>query len=148
MNKQDEAVSMLQNGFNCSQAVFSVFADTLHLDKELALKIGSGFGGGAGNGELCGAVSGALMVLGMKDGHYIQGDHERKARAYGLAKEFTDRFREAQGDIVCRTLLGNDPSKPDEHKIIAEKGLFTTECPKFVASAVDILETMLSEKNL
>lgn len=58
MNRKEEAVQLFEGGFNCSQAVFSVFSNELSIDKEIALKIATGFGGGARNGELCGAVSG------------------------------------------------------------------------------------------
>ncbi|MFA9379191.1 MAG: C-GCAxxG-C-C family protein [Lachnotalea sp.] len=148
MNRKEEAISLFKDGFNCSQAVLSVFSDELSIDREMALKIATGFGGGSRNGELCGAVSGALMVLGMKDGHFIKGDNDRKSRSYGLAKEFTDRFKEVQGDIVCKNLLGYDLSNPDEYKILDEKGLFMSECPKYIESAIEVLESMLSSKNL
>ncbi len=148
MDKKEEATLLFEDGFNCCQVVLSVFNDELDLDRELALKLATGFGGGSRNGELCGAVAGALMVLGMKDGHYIKDDNDRKIRSYGLAKEFTDRFREVYGDIVCKNLLGYDLSKPDEYKILAENGLFKTECPKYICTAVDILERMIVNKSL
>ncbi len=148
MNRKEEAISLFKDGFNCSQVVLHAFADELNIDKEFALKITTGFGGGSRNGELCGAVSGALMVLGMKDGHYIKGDSTRKGRSYGLAKEFTDRFREVQGDIVCKKLLGYDLAKPDEYKILIDEGLFSSECPKYIESAIEVLETMIATKNI
>lgn len=144
MTRKEEAMVLFEDGFNCCQAVFSVFSEELLIDRELALKVATGFGGGARNGELCGAVSGALMVLGLKEGHYIKGDTERKARSYELAKEFTDRFKEAQGDIVCKNLLGYDLSKPDEREILVDKGLFKSECPKYIGCAIEILENMIS----
>lgn len=147
MEKINEAISIFEDGFNCAQAVLSVYSNDLLIDRELALKIASGFGGGSRNGELCGAVSGAIMVLGLKDGHYIKGDNELKHRSYRLAKEFTDRFREVHGDIVCKNLLGYDLSIPEEYKILEEKGMFKTECPKFISTAVSILETMLENKD-
>ena len=144
VSRKEEAIKVFQGGFNCSQAVLSVFTDELSIDKEMALKIATGFGGGARNGELCGAVSGALMVLGLKNGHYIQGDVKGKEQAYKLAKEFTDRFREQQGNIVCKELLGYDLSNLDDYKLLADKGIFKTECPKFIECAIEVLESMLS----
>ncbi len=144
MNRKEEAVQLFEGGFNCSQAVFSVFSNELSIDKEMALKIATGFGGGARNGELCGAVSGALMVLGLKNGHYIQGDVKGKEESYKLAKELTNRFRELQGNIVCKDLLGYDLSDPDDYKLLVDKGIFKTECPKFIESAIEVLESMLS----
>lgn len=77
MNHVDKAEEYFCNNFNCSQAVFTGFATELGLDEKLALKISTQFGGGARKGEMCGAVSGALMVLGLKYGHCHAEDMER-----------------------------------------------------------------------
>lgn len=95
MNKADRALELFSNNFNCSQAVLTAFAPDFGLDEKLALMLGTSFGGGARNGELCGAVSGALMVLGLKYGHFDAADSEQKSRAYSIAMEYTRRFREA-----------------------------------------------------
>ena len=145
MNKSDKALELFSNNFNCSQAVLTAFAPDFGLDEQLALKLGTSFGGGARNGDICGAVSGALLVLGLKYGHYISSDSEKKARAYEIAVEYTKRFKEANGSIVCRDLLGYDLTKPDEMACIKEKGLFGTVCPKMIKSAVEILEGVLAD---
>lgn len=145
MNKTDKALSLFSNNFNCSQAVFTAFAGDFGIDEELALKLGTSFGGGARNGELCGAVSGALLVLGLKYGHYNAADNEQKSRAYQISVEFTRRFREMNGSVVCRDLLGYDLADPSEMACIKEKGLFSSICPKMVESAVTILESILAE---
>ena len=145
MNKTDKALELFSNNFNCSQAVLTAFAPDFGLDEQLALKLGTSFGGGARNGDICGAVSGALLVIGLKYGHYISSDSEQKARAYEIAVEYTRRFREANGSIVCRDLLGYDLTKPDEMACIKEKGLFGTVCPKMIKSAVEILESVLAD---
>ena len=145
MNKIDKALELFSNNFNCSQAVLTAFAPGLGLDETLALKLGTSFGGGARNGEMCGAVSGALMVLGLKYGHIDSADNEQKSRAYSIAVEYTKRFKEANGSIVCRDLLGYDLSKPEELTCIKEKGLFGEVCPKMIKSAVEILEAVLAE---
>lgn len=145
MNKTDKALSLFSNNFNCSQAVFTAFAGDFGIDEELALKLGTSFGGGARNGELCGAVSGALLVLGLKYGHYNAADNEQKSRAYQISVEFTRRFREMNGSVVCRDLLGYDLTDPSEMACIKEKGLFSSICPKMVESAVTILESILAE---
>lgn len=145
MSKTDKALSLFSNNFNCSQAVFTAFAADFGIDEELALKLGTSFGGGARNGEICGAVSGALLVLGLKYGHYNAADNEQKSRAYQIAVDYTKRFKEANGSIVCRDLLGYDLTNPDEMACIKEKELFTDICPKMVKSAVEILESVLAE---
>lgn len=145
MNRADRAIELFNNNFNCSQAVFTVFATEYGISEELALKLATSFGGGARSGEMCGAVSGALMVLGLKYGHFIAENNEQKQKAYSLGQEFVRRFKEKNNSIVCRDLLGYDLSKPDEFEIIASKGLFKTICPNMVRSAVNILEQMLCE---
>lgn len=145
MNKSDKALELFSNNFNCSQAVLTAFAPDFGIDEKLALMLGTSFGGGARNGEICGAVSGALMVLGLKYGHYNAADNEQKSRAYQIAVEYTKRFKELNGSIVCRDLLGYDLTKPDEMACIKEKGLFGTVCPKMVESAVKILENVLDQ---
>lgn len=143
MSKTDKALSLFSNNFNCSQAVFTAFASDFGIDEELALKIGTSFGGGARNGEICGAVSGALMVLGLKYGHYQSDNNKQKSRAYEIAVEYTKRFKEKNKSIVCRDLLGYDLSNPDEMACIKEKNLFTEICPEMVKSAVEVLESIL-----
>lgn len=146
MNKADRALQLFSNNFNCSQAVFTAFATEEGIDEELALKLATSFGGGARNGEMCGAVSGALMVLGLKFGHINSEDDEQKHRAYSLTEEFTRRFKEKNNSIVCRDLLGYDLSKEEEFEIIASKGLCRTVCPLMVKDAVEILEEMIREQ--
>lgn len=144
--KSEKAVELFANGFNCSQAVLTAFASELGLDEEFTLKLGTSFGSGARNGEICGAVSGALMVLGLKYGHCHIGNDDEKAANLAITTEYTRRFREANGSVVCRDLLGYDLSKPDELALIREKGLFTDICPKMIKSAVEVLEELLAEQ--
>lgn len=145
MNKTEKALSLFSNNFNCSQAVFTAFAGDFGIDEKTALMLGTSFGGGARNGEICGAVSGALLVLGLKYGHYDAEDNEQKSRAYEIAVDYTKRFKEANGYIVCRDLLGYDLTVPEDKVFIKEKNLFKTVCPEMVKSAVLILEEILNE---
>lgn len=145
MNKTDKALELFASNFNCSQAVFASFAPDFGIDEELALKIATSFGGGARNGEICGAVSGALMVLGLKYGHYQSDNNEQKSKAYAAAVEYTKRFREINGSVVCRDLLGYDLSVPEEMAFIREKNLFRDICPQMVKSAVEVLESVLAD---
>lgn len=142
-DKKQIATEYFESNFNCSQAVFTTFATELGLTEELALKLATQFGGGCRKGEICGAVSGALMVLGLKYGHYHRNAPEEKAKAYGLAEEFMDRFIERQGSVVCRELLGYNVSKPEDMAKIREEGLFQSTCPKMIRCATEILEEML-----
>ncbi len=145
MTKSEKALELFSNNFNCSQAVLTAFAAGFGLDEKLALMLGTQFGSGARNGEMCGAVSGALMVLGLKYGHYESENNEQKSRAYSIATEYTKRFKELNGSIVCRDLLGYDLTKPDDSVCIKDKNLFRTICPEMIKSAVEVLENILDE---
>lgn len=145
MNHEEKAVAYFGNNFNCSQAVFATFAEELGMDIETALKIGTPFGSGARRGEICGAVSGALMVLGLKYGHCHSENGEEKAKAYRVADDFLNRFKEAKGTVVCRELLNYDLTKEEDMKEIMDRNLFRTVCPEMVRCATAIVEEMLAE---
>ena len=145
MTHAEKAVEYFSNNFNCSQGVFTAFATELGMDEKLALKISTNFGGGERKGELCGAVAGALMVLGLKYGHCDSADAESKAKSYAVSEEFMNRFIARNGSVVCRELLGYDLTKPEDMKVIGEQNLFRTVCPKMVESAAKILDEMFAE---
>lgn len=139
-SKKVVAKDIFSRGFNCSQAVLGVFCEQLGLERELAFKISTGFGGGLRQGEVCGAVTGAVMVIGLKHGHHIEGDTETKQKVYQLTQEFIDRFKEKHQSIICKDLLGYSVAVPKEYELIKEKQLFTTLCPQLIADAVEILQ--------
>ena len=143
MNRRKEALKTYERGFNCSQSVLNAFKEEISLDKNLLLKIAAGFGGGMRKGEVCGAVSGAIMVLGLKYGNSIEGDVETKEHIYSLTREFMKRFEEKNGSVVCKQLLGYDLSNPEEHEILKKNDTFKQKCPFFIEDAVDILEEIL-----
>lgn len=145
MTKAEKALELFANNFNCSQAVLTAFAPDFVLDEKLALMLGTQFGGGARNAEMCGAVSGALMVLGLRYGHFESENNEQKQRAYAIAVEFTKRFKERNGSIVCRDLLGYDLTKTEDSACIKEKNLFRTVCPEMIRSAVEVLEGVMAD---
>lgn len=145
MNHVNKAENYFNSNYNCSQAVFTTFATEMGLEEELALRVATQFGGGARKGEMCGAVSGALMVLGLKYGHCHEEDGEEKSRAYGIAEDFMNRFIAKNGTVVCRELLGYDVSKSEDMVKIKAQDLFHSVCPKMIQSAVMIVEEMLEE---
>lgn len=139
----DKAVEYFNHNYNCAQSIFASYAAEFGIDERLALKLGTNFGGGARKGELCGAVSGALLVLGLRFGHCDSNDPETKAKSYAIAEEYMNRFIRANGSTVCRDLLGYDLSKTEDMQRIREKNLFRTTCPEMVRSAAAILDDML-----
>jgi C_GCAxxG_C_C family probable redox protein len=144
MNKVQSAVICFEEGFSCSQAVLSTFGPALGLDRDTALKVAAAFGGGmAGRGDTCGAVSGALMGIGLKYGRTRTDDEEAKERAYSLAQKFMQEFESRHGSVFCRDLLGYDISTPDGLASAGQENLGTTLCPNFVGDAAEILEELL-----
>jgi C_GCAxxG_C_C family probable redox protein len=125
--------------FNCAQTVFSLFAGEVGIDETTAFKIASTFGGGMACGGTCGAVTGALMVIGMKHGHSTF-DPDAKAYTKILVKRFNARFKEQHGALTCKELLGFDTSTPEGADAAHAAGVFDTRCPKYIKSACDLLE--------
>ncbi len=136
------ALSRFSAGFNCAQAVFSVYAEQIGFDHDTALKVAAGFGGGMGRlASTCGAVTGAFMVLGLRYGS-VAADRQAKEATYASIRDFTDRFKARNGSLVCRELLDCDISTPDGLKRAMESDAFANICPKFVRDACEILEEM------
>jgi C_GCAxxG_C_C family probable redox protein len=124
--------------------VLSSFGEELGLEREQALRVAGAFGGGmARMGETCGAVTGALMTIGLKYGMTQSKDEEARDKTYKLAQEFMTRFKDRHGSLVCRELLGYDLSSPEARKAAHDKGFFSTLCPELVRDAVENLEQML-----
>jgi len=140
----NNAVARFQEGFSCSQAVFSVFAEKHGLDLETAFRISGAFGGGmARMGLVCGAVTGAFMVIGLKYGKTEAKDEEAKEKTYQQVRIFVEKFRAVNGSTICKELLGFDLSVPKEAAQAKEKGLFKNLCPRLVKDAVEIMEEIL-----
>jgi C_GCAxxG_C_C family probable redox protein len=143
MKRSENAVDYFRNRFNCSQAVFTVFGKDHGLSEDDCLKVSCAFGGGMGRQQLtCGAVTGALMALGMKYGKALNDLEEKKQKTYAMTREFFQRFTDLNGSVNCKVLLdGLDMNDPDDHKKIMEGKLFDNKCEKYVADAVEIVET-------
>lgn len=140
-NPVDIAVERFEGPYSCSQAVFSAFAPQYGLTDELAVKISAPFGGGmARQGNVCGAVSGALMVIGLARGSV---DPKDKQLVYRLGEEFIQRFESGHTSVLCRDLLGFDLSDSEQAQTARDQGLFTRLCPAFVRNAAEILFEML-----
>jgi C_GCAxxG_C_C family probable redox protein len=147
MTKSEQAVSKFLDGFLCSQAILSTYGPDNGLDSDLALKLATGLGGGMGRlGQTCGAVTGAILVVGLKKGAVIAEDIASREATYNVVKKFLNRFEKQNGSTICRDLLSCDISKPEEYQRAKEQNLFQTLCPRYVESAVMILENVLEIK--
>lgn len=143
MDHVKKAKELYEQGFYCSQAVLAAFADELGLTEKQALQIGSCFGGGMCKGEVCGACTGALMVLGMKYGRYLSDDWDGQVKANENATMFLEQFSKENGSYLCNKLLGCDIATPEGKVYAREHRLFADLCPEMVASAVRIAEQLM-----
>jgi C_GCAxxG_C_C family probable redox protein len=143
MRLDAEAKAYFDGGFNCAQSVLAPFADRFGFDRKTMLRIATPFGGGMGhNGQICGAVSGALMAIGLVRGTDIY-DKAQKDACYALAQSFQKRFMAKHGALTCPGLLGLDIGDPAELAQVRALNLFHTRCPDFVGDAVLIVAELL-----
>ena len=141
-DRTEAAVSKFVAGYNCAQSVVYAFCDDLHLEKDLALKIACGFGGGMGRKEeVCGAVTGGIIVLGAK---YGRGENDEKPATeltYQKTRDLIDQFTKRHGTFICRSLLGGcDLTSAEGQKYFKENDLSNKVCKQCVQSVVEILE--------
>lgn len=138
------ALSHFRNNYNCAQSIFSTFGPLFGLDEDTCLKIACPFGGGmARHGYVCGAVSGALMVIGLSKGKGVDDGEDCKKHTYALADEFIQSFQKRCGSIICKELIGCDLSNPLEYERAKAENLFVVKCENYVIASVEILEKLL-----
>jgi C_GCAxxG_C_C family probable redox protein len=144
MNKIENTLSLFNRGFNCAQALLATYGIEFGIQTEIAYRIAAPFGGGIGRmGDICGAVTGAFMIIGLKYGN-TSPNQEDKTAMYNMVEQFVNRFKEHNQahSIMCRELLGFDISKEGQlsdasYRIIGRK------CPEFVKIAAQIIEEIL-----
>jgi len=146
-NDSNKAACIFSEGYNCAQSVLAASGEKYGLDKDTAIKIAQAFGAGIGRtGGICGAVSGALMCIGLKypakDGKDIAG----KDRAHVLAQKFIAEFEKRHKSILCRELLGCELLTDEGRKKAHDAGLFKTRCSKFVKDAATIIDGILEDE--
>jgi C_GCAxxG_C_C family probable redox protein len=144
MSRVEKAISYFMGDYNCAQTVLGSYCSDYGLDQDLALKIASGFGGGMGRfGRTCGAISGALMVIGLKYGMGANDPLEFKEKTYQIVREFSNRFQEIHGSVICKELLECDINTPEGKDYYERNEFFEKKCLQYVKSAVKILEDLL-----
>ncbi len=144
MNKSEMALKNFNETLNCSQAVLSAFAEDLGVDLKTANRIASAFGGGiARNGETCGAVSGALMSIGLKHWNSDIDPAEAKANVYAISNKFINEFKAKNNSIKCKELLDADLSTEEGRKKMKDEKLSEKVCNKAVCDAAEILEKLI-----
>ena len=145
MNHSELAVDNFMRGYNCSQAVVVAFCDVTGMTPEYAARLSSSFGGGMGRmREVCGAVSGMLLVAGLLYGYDTPGDDESKREHYKLVQALAGQFREREHSIVCREILKNPPADPNPTPR-NEEFYKKRPCARLVALAAQILDDYIRE---
>lgn len=151
MSKGDIAKQNFMNGYNCSQAVLLAFCEDFGLEKETALKISEPFGGGMGRmREVCGTVTGMFMVLGLAMGNSDAKDGSTKKNVYKSVQELAEKFKEDNGSIICRELLGLQKANKESYVPSERTNEYYKKrpCPELCKYAADILEEYLKKENL
>ncbi len=142
--RSEEAVRRFDAGFNCAQAVFLAFAPELGMEGKAAARVACAFGAGMGRtANTCGAVSGALLAIGLRHGMDDPGDQAAKERTYALARGLLAVFAGRHGTLLCRELLGCDIGTPEGLARMRGEKLHQKVCAGLVTDAVRITEQLL-----
>ena len=148
MNHETQAAQLFLDGYNCAQAITVAFSDVTGLDKDFSARMASSFGGGIGRlREVCGAVSGMVMVAGILYGYDANSEESAKKEHYTLVQNLANKFKEETGSIICRELLKNPPSDPNPTPRTAE---FYKQrpCTRMVMVAAKILDAYIQQHHV
>ena len=145
MDHTTKAAELFVYGYNCAQAMLVAYCDVTGLTPEFSARLASSFGGGMGRmREVCGAVSGMLMVAGLLYGYDTPGDDTVKKEHYQLVQQLAGKFREEAGSIICREILDNPPSDPNPTPRTAEF-YRVRPCARLLVLAARILDEYMAE---
>ncbi len=137
------AVQLYNSRHLCSQAILKTYAEKCGISEEQAMKLGSGFGAGMRKGEVCGACTGALMVLGLLYGQTDPADPDQRKDIYALSDRFLSEFSARSGSYICNEILKCDVSTAEGMQYARDAHLFTEVCPEMVMHAADVLDEIL-----
>ena len=144
MNKAEKAIEYFDL-YNCAQAVLSAYAADYDLEKDKALQVAVGFGGGlGGHQDVCGAISGAISVLGLHSGFKEEDRREKIRKVYAEVYRYINEFTEREGTIKCRELLNCDLNS-DEGKAFYREHNLKDQCRGYVRLCCELLDKYLAE---
>ncbi len=146
-DRPDRAVVLFDAGFSCAQAICQVYGEEFGLPRETASRIAAGLGAGmARTDDICGAVSGAVLILGLAHGGGLENTGPVREDTYAAVREFIAAFTAAQGSTSCTGLLGYNLGNPDEFAAARQAGIVKRVCPVMVRAAAELLEEMLDRR--
>ncbi len=138
----ETAEARFARGLNCAQSVLASFSERYGIPSDLAVQLSAPFGAGiARRGHVCGALTGALMVLGL---HHALGEPQDKEQMYEIAGDFIRRFSQLNGSVLCAEILGRDISTPEGLQAARDQNLFKTLCPHVVENTSQALAEHLA----
>lgn len=145
MSKSEAALANMRQGFGCAQSVFAAFAERIGIDHDTAIRIAGPFGGGIGGmGRTCGALTGAVMVIGYLYGRTNPQDLEKKQENNTRVQKLIETMEARSGSTICREILnGYDISHPEQRELARQEGLFESGCERVVQNAAALLEELL-----
>ena len=148
MTKREIAENYFKQGYNCSQSVALAFSKEINMDEKTVAMMASGFGGGFGRlREVCGAVSGMVMVLGALEGDCNTEDKMARLETYKKVQELVLKFKEQNGSFICRELIGMDGKNTSPNPVDRTAEFYKKRpCVSLVGDAAEILEKYLNNK--
>lgn len=148
MDKSEIAVNKFKDGYNCAQSVLFSYADKLNISRDLALKMANGFGGGMGRKqEVCGALSGGILVLNLIYGRGENEDKQKQEIVYSLVRELMDKFEEKYGSVNCKKLLDGCELMTSEGQEQFKSNKLIEKCYDYVEFTVRTLDEIIEGKS-
>jgi C_GCAxxG_C_C family probable redox protein len=142
--KAEQAADCFKSGFNCAQAVFSTYSERFGINKTDALKISCALGAGMGRKqEVCGAVTGAFLLIGCKFGKTILEDNASTDKTYKLVRDLSDRFTAKHGSILCRELIQCKLLTAEGQQFFKENNYKELRCARYVHDSAEIAEKII-----
>ncbi len=140
----EAATAKFCEGYNCAQSVLYAHCDALHFERDTALRLACGFGAGMGRREeVCGAISGGILVLGLRHGRGEGNDRAATEATYAKTRALMERFRQRHGSYICRELLrGCDLMTAEGQDFYAQNDLRNQVCIPCIQSVIAILDEL------
>jgi C_GCAxxG_C_C family probable redox protein len=146
---ESKAVKKFKEGYNCAQSVLYNYANRLGISYDMALKMGTGFGAGMGRRqEVCGAISGGILVLNMIYGRGETDNKEKQEYVYQKVRDLTDRFEKESGTIICKNLLDGCILTSEEGQKRFRDEKMIDKCYSYVDKVVKILDEIIEDSLL
>jgi C_GCAxxG_C_C family probable redox protein len=144
MARAENAADAMRSGFNCAQSIIKAYAAELSVEEDAVVRMAASFGGGLGrNGYVCGAVSGAAMVIGARFGNADAADTAARDRTYSAISDLLEKFQREHHTVLCRELISFEINTPEGYTRAREADVFQNRCPLFLRSVGKILDEIL-----